>query len=224
VAPQLRRNPLGAHRQRNVTNKTTGGLLASAEQTLATARAGFEDLTGPMPERRLSGLRNLVVFGRAVTNVLQNLRSTEPGFDEWYAPLVREMESDPLLRFVYKLRSEILKEGTVPTSVSAHIRHLDFPGDFAKFGPPPPNARSFFIGDQNGGSGWEVALPDGRVDKYYAALPGDVGQVSVHLVGAPTEHLGQQLSDGRLETVCAAYLSYLERLLAQAKLRFGGGA
>ena len=205
-------------------NKTTASILASAEQTLTTARAGFDDLVGSRPERRLPGLRNLVVFGRAVTNVLQNLRSTEPAFDEWYAPFVREMESDPLMRFLYKLRSEILKEGTVPTSVNAYIHRLEFPHDLTKFGPPPPNARSFFIGDQNGGSGWEVALPDGQVAKYYAALPGDIGQVTVHLAGAPTDHLGQQLKDNRVETICAACLDYLGRLVTQAKRRFGGGA
>src|SRR5436309_15318022 len=99
-----------------VPNKTTPSILASAEQTLATARAGLEDVLAERPERRLPGLHNVVVFGRAVTNVLQNLRSTEPGFDEWYVPFVRQMESDPLMRFLYKLRSAILKRGTVSTS------------------------------------------------------------------------------------------------------------
>jgi len=204
--------------------KTTASILASAEQTLATARAGLEDVVGTRPERRLSGLRNLVVFGRAVTNVLQNLRSTEPKFDEWYQPRVREMEADPLMRFLYKLRSEILKQGTIPTSVSAHIEHFEFPRDLAKLGPPPANTKSFFIGDQNGGSGWEVMVGDGQVEKYYAALPGEIGQVTVHLADAPAEHLGKQLSDNRIETICAAYLHYLERLVADAKRHFGGGA
>lgn len=169
-----------------MTNKTTAKTLASVEQTLATARTGFEDLVGHHPERRLSGLRNLVVFGRAVTNVLQNLRTTEPTFEEWYAPFVDEMKSDPLLRFLHELRTEILKRGTLPTTVSAHIDRFEFPRDLAKFGPPPPNAKGFFIGDQNGGLGWEVALADGKVAKYYAVMPGDIGTVSVHFADAPT--------------------------------------
>ena len=36
------------------------------------------------PRTRIDSVRNVIVFGRAVTNVLQNLRSTEGMFDEWY--------------------------------------------------------------------------------------------------------------------------------------------
>jgi len=204
--------------------KTVPGILASAQQTLATARAGLEDLRGSRPDRRLPGLTNLVVFGRAVTNVLQNLRSLEPAFDEWYAPFVREMESDPLLCFLYKLRSEILKEGTIPTSVSTHIQRLRFPEDLAKLGPAPANAKSFFTGDQYGGSGWEVQVADGETAKYYVELPGDIGTISVHLAGAPKDHLGATLPDNRIETVGAAYVVYLDRLVRTATTRFGGGA
>ena len=207
-----------------MTQKTTAGVLASTEQTLATARAGLEDVTGSRLERRSAGLRNLVVFGRAVTNVLQNLRSTETAFDDWYRPYVAQMASDPLLKFLYKLRTEILKEGTAPTKVALSIKQFEFPMDMRKFGPPPANAGSFFIGDSQGGTGWEVALPDGSTAKYYVDLPGDIGEVSLHLAGAPTEHLGVTLADSRLETICTIYVAYLDRLVRAARQRFGGGA
>ena len=31
-------------------------------------------------------MHNVVVYGRAVTNVLQNLRNRAQGFDDWYEP------------------------------------------------------------------------------------------------------------------------------------------
>ncbi len=57
--------------------------------------------------------RLLVEFGRAVTNVLQNIRTYDRDrFDRWYEPIQKQMASDPLLKHFYKIRSEILKEGS----------------------------------------------------------------------------------------------------------------
>ena len=69
----------------------------------------------------------LVVFGRAVANVLQNLPSTVgvEAFNEWYEPIQTQMREDLLLRFFYRLRSEILKQGTLHTSTSIYISHLN---------------------------------------------------------------------------------------------------
>ncbi|HDD44713.1 MAG TPA: hypothetical protein ENG63_07635 [Candidatus Desulfofervidus auxilii] len=94
---------------------TTTDIIRSAEETLKTAEQGLEDLIKGPPERKLSGLRNLIVFGRAVTNVLQNLRSIESDFDAWYERYREEMKNAPLMRYFYKLRSKILKEGLLET-------------------------------------------------------------------------------------------------------------
>ena len=145
--------------------RTTSDILKDAQEILATAEHGFEDLAKGPRNRKLSGLRNLIVFGRAVTNILQNLRSTEPKFDEWYERYKNEMMSDPLMKYFYNLRSEILKEGSLKVSTHTYISHLQLPHDLARFGPPPPNAKAFFIGDNLGGTGWEVQLPDGSVEK-----------------------------------------------------------
>ena len=204
-----------------MAQRSTKQILNGAEETLATAKAGLEDVVGTRPERRLSGLRNLIVFGRAVTNVLQNLRTTESTFDEWYEPYVTEMRNDPLLKYLYECRSEILKEGKVRTGVKMHIESFSFPLDMAKFGPAPRNAKGFFMGDANGGTGWEVALGDGSIVKYYVAFPDDIGEIEVLLGGAPTEHVGGSLRDTRIETVCSAYYTYLAGVVASARARFG---
>lgn len=200
--------------------KSTEGIIADAVQTLDTARLGLSDIVNGGPEKRDAGLRNVVVFGRAVTNVLQNLRSTESRFEDWYAPLQKEMESDSLLRFFYNLRSEILKEGTIPTSTSAYIKGFNFPQDMFRFGPPPPNAVRFFIGDRLGGTGWEVRVSGDSIEKYYVQLPPEIGVVTRQFREPPKEHLGAALRDVSIESLCQLYLDYLATVVESAKATF----
>jgi hypothetical protein len=92
--------------------------------------------------RTLLGLFAVVVFGRAVTNALQNLRTFDrQAFDEWYGPWKQEMEEDPLLRWFYKLRSDILK-GIVPLIgfvIGSSGRGDLYAGAITVPDRPPPN-------------------------------------------------------------------------------------
>jgi len=201
---------------------TTADILRRAQETLRTAQHGFVDLANGAPQRKLSGLRNLVVFGRAVTNVLQNLRATESDFDEWYIKYRDEMESDPLMKYFYNLRTKILKEGLLETSVHVHIRQFSF-SDIHRFGPPPPNAKAFFIGDSIGGSGWEIQLPDGSTEKYYVELPSDIGSISLQFPEPPKYHLEQEIEDTSIEGLSKKYIEYLHAVVEAAKERFTYG-
>lgn len=201
-------------------HRTITDIIRNAEETLKTAEQGLEDLIKGPPERKLSGLRNLIVFGRAVTNILQNLRSIEPDFDAWYERYRKEMRNDPLMRYFYKLRSKILKEGLLETSTHTYIRQLRIPEDLTRFGPPPPNAKGFFIGNNLGGSGWEVQLPDGSIERYYVELPYDIGSVSLHFPDAPKYHLGQEINDTSTPSLAKLYIFYLRQLVTAAKERF----
>lgn len=205
-----------------MTTKTTNEVLRRARDTLNTARLGLKDVLGA-PDRRLGGLRNLVVFGRAVTNVLQNLRATETRFDQWYSPYVAQMTADPLLRYLYELRTQILKEGALRTSSSMYISEFEFPRDMQRLGPPPAGARAFFMGDKSGGSGWEIAIADGSVEKFYVDIPGDIATVTVTLPAAPSMHLGHFLLNRNIETIAQAYFDYLSEMVASAEREFGEG-
>jgi hypothetical protein len=203
------------------TERTTREILQHAEETLFTARLGLDHLRGEDPKARIAGLRNVVVFGRAVTNVLQNLRSTEPTFDAWYQPQVELMRADPLLRYFYELRSKILKQGSVAVGSS-----MTFSGDpmalIQRF-KPPPRAKAFFIGDNVGGSGWEVETDDGSTEKFYVTIPGDVPgmklDMNIHLTDAPDQHKKLPAPD-----VCEEFLGKLSTLLSDAKTRFAKNA
>jgi hypothetical protein len=208
-----------------MAERTVASVLEDASQTLQTAEWGLADLTGVDPRRRMSGLRNLVVFGRAVTNVLQNLRTVVGAqeFDKWYEPWQEKMRKDELLRYFYQLRSEILKEGALQTSTSVHITNLNTRDLQPIMQNPPRGAKGFFIGDQLNGSGWEVELPDGTLAKYYVMLPDSLqNQITMrfHFADAPREHGGQSLQDSSVEQLAQLYIAYLQNLLAEAKAHF----
>lgn len=189
--------------------ETPEQVLANAAGTLKTAQIGLKDFMGSDPSRRLSGFRNAVVFGRAVTNVLEHLRGKVPDFDEWYKPRSAALAKDEGFARLYKLRSQILKEGTGQPSVGMHVARLDTARLAPLMSNPPPNARAFFIGDQVGGSGWEVVLADGEVEKYYVALPPGIDVSFSH-------HLG----DENAEELLSRYLAAMGDLIAEGRLRF----
>ncbi len=199
--------------------KSSSEILTRAKETLATARLGERALASSDPNERMAGLRNLIVFGRAVTNVLQNLRSTESAFDEWYAPHRDRMAADPLLKHLYELRSQILKEGSLP--VHSGVTFSGNLGEALRHGGTlPVGAKAFFIGDKIGGSGWEVELSDGSIEKYYVALPTRSPNLSVdirvHLTGVPKE-----FQNATIQEIGSHYLQGLQDLVAEANSHFG---
>jgi hypothetical protein len=211
-----------SHKETPVVNKrTTKEILANAEDALFTAKLGLEHVKSSDPKTRIAGVRNVVVFGRAVTNILQNLRSTEPEFDKWYAPHVASMRANPLLRYFYELRTEILKQGTLKTGAS--MMFTGNPMDIMRRFKPPPRAKGFFIGDNIGGSGWQVETDDGAIEKYYVTIPDDIPgvelDVHIHLVGAPDEY-----KHAPADQVCELYLDTLSKLLTDARRHFAGSA
>jgi len=172
------------------------------------------------PTRRMSGLRNVAVFGRAVTNVLQNLRSVRTDFDEWYSPIQKEMEATPLMKFFYNLRTEILKKGEAGVSNRAHIKNFTFPTDTAKFGEPPTNARNFFIGDSVGGTGWEVEVSPGVLEKYYVELPAEIGEAGLYFRNAPGVDGSREPQHGDVIHLCGQYVAEIAEILRRAEERF----
>jgi hypothetical protein len=206
--------------KRNATD-----VLHAANEILQTAQWGLADLCGSDPRRRLSGLRNVIIWERAVTNVLQTLRSAvgEQVFNDWYEPEQAEMQEDELLQYFYKLRSEILKEGKLHTSPSMYIKRLNTSDLQPVMQNPPPGAQDFFVGDQVGGSGWVVKLADGTTEKYYVELPPEVQSqitTTLHFANPPQSHLGAPLQDTSVEALAQHYLAYLTDLVDRARKQF----
>ena len=192
-------------------------IVVRAEETLFTAKLGLGHLGSQDPRIRAAGLRNAIVFGRAVTNVLQNLRSKVPEFDDWYQKRVEVMKKDEPATFFYQLRSRILKQGELSLSSSVAIcgNSMEILRNFET----PPRARAFFIGDRLGGSGREVETASGEVERYYVqipdGLPGLEIDIDIHLTDVPAQY-----RDIPATVLCTRYLDYLSTLVADARHRF----
>jgi hypothetical protein len=197
------------------------GIIQKAEDTYQTARFGYDDLTSSNRSRRFSGLRNLIVFGRSVTFVLQNLKTPVGNkvFDSWYEPLQNEMKSDVLMKYFVTLRNEILKQGKLPVSTSMTANFNS--GDMSKLGTPPPGAKNFFMGDHTGGSGWVVELADGTEERYYIDIPESMAKVQQHFSELPVPD-DDELKTKPIEELCKYYLEKLEVLIDKAKKEFLG--
>jgi hypothetical protein len=201
------------------------------------------DLHGPDTGQQRDILSRIAVEGRAISNILQNLRDKNAigkvEFDFWYDPFVAEMKADPLMRFFYELRTSTLKQGddraggiqVSPqpgcgfslSTQGIENYFLDAQGsNIVIFYPAPPNAIRAFVANNTGGAGWEIKQPDGSTKIIYAPLHPEAARVSVILRDPPKTHLGVDLPDASPTTLCTAYLNYLHNLVQEARIRFLG--
>ncbi|GAC1432988.1 MAG: hypothetical protein NVSMB6_30760 [Burkholderiaceae bacterium] len=193
-------------------------IIHEAEELLQTARFGLKDMR-TRPARVKSGLRNAIVFGRAVTFALQNLSSAAQDFDAWYEPRRQAMRADPVASYFSDLRTKIEKQAHgVPTVMSGTVNfHSD--RDMRYFYPKPANATSLIIGDRNGGAGWIIKTEGGVDEMYYVDLPPSVLTVHLGLSGAPALLGNPHPSAADL---ASAYLDGIAILIRDARERFGG--
>ena len=200
---------------RRVGKRSTTEILQNARRALQVARRGAQDLRESRnADRRMTGFRNVVVFGRSVAHILEHLRSAEPSFNTWY----QGYQNDPALEYLIELRNRMLKEGEIPARVKVHIAELDG-GTLARNLPPaPPGATDFFIGDEFGGNGWVVELAGGETEKFYVELPRVPGlkvDAEVRLIEAPPDF--QHMS---VEDTCDRFMRFLGGMVADAERHF----
>jgi hypothetical protein len=169
----------------------------------------------------MSGLWNLVTFGVATTQALQGLRGVDRArFNAWYEPIEANMREDPLLKYFWNLRSQIVKKGTAGTIKTTFTIAGSFNVD-ELLANPPPGAHNFVMGDEVGASYWEVPQRDGSTAKYYVQLPESMkASTSLHFENPPTEHLGQPLSDTSIETLARLYIAYIRDVVQKATGEF----
>jgi hypothetical protein len=89
-------------------------IIQRARQNLGFIKKSLDDLAKNPHDAQLkqTSFANIVVWGRTVTFVLQNLRSAVgQEFDEWYQPFVEEMKKDQLLVEFKDARNDLEKQG-----------------------------------------------------------------------------------------------------------------
>ena len=170
--------------------------LQDAEALLRLAEAGLQQVSGGKPERRISGLRNVLVFGGLFRTAMEKLAARDPLFASWF-------DQQRLPKEVDELRAATIRK---PKERKDYTQ-VQLASEGKEYGPRPANAIAFFSGDRLGGSGWDIALADGRVEKYYVVIP---------------EHPPVGDSFGKdaatAETVARRYVSLLREMLRHAKI------
>ena len=85
---------------------------------LRMVRQGLRDMQEADEDRILLGFLGVVVFGRSMTLVMQNLRSHDKeAFENWYASWREEMKDDPLMRYFYDLRTMVIHHDAPAISI-----------------------------------------------------------------------------------------------------------
>ena len=195
--------------------------LSHLDQVITLMDSYLGDLQKRGNSKRVQAFWNITIYGRMVTFHIQKALNGVPDFDNWYQSKRKEMKEDELLQFFKDIRNKIEKEYLINPGNVVHIAHLNIPNDLRRFGPPPPGAKGFFIGDQNGGTGWFVEGPEGKQNKIYVDLPSDIGNTWMTLNGMPRKHLGKEITDSSLEDICKLYVTYLRGLVKDVEEKFG---
>jgi hypothetical protein len=181
-------------------------LVESAEDMFRLAEQGLQWLEAGATDRRLAGLRNVLVFGRACMLSLAALRRRHPGFDDWYEQNWAGMRDDPEIRSIETIRQLVLRE-VKPGEVATHLMVRSAGRGY---GSPPKGARAFFTGDRIGGTGWEIVMADGTVEKYYVAVTGAILPEGFGFRGEGVP------GEARLEPIMTKYVAHLREMLRSA--------
>jgi hypothetical protein len=204
--------------------RSADDILQDAKDAFDLMRRGLREYEAIGGRTRLAGIKNVVVWGRVVTATLQKLKRHFPNeFPTWWNPKAQDMRDDPEYHYLYDLRNDVEKLGTVgATGNATFIQHLG-PDEMRRLtaNPPPFPKRSFFLGDRWGGDGWDVELPDGTHQKFYVRIPTDIGVRSWLQFADPTDSLKLSPPPRPVEDVLARYVHYLEDLLESAIQEFG---
>lgn len=208
----------------------TEALERAAKQLAVCGRHLANAQSLPGQQREL--LNTAVIALRSIWHIFFNMDKSDPWVTAWFKELSVAVKSDSLLSFFRSERNMILKEG-VDTIKGVCVRAK--PGAMASAGPEgftfrwsttenglqeilvprPANAKSSFMGDQSGGMGYFIELPDGTQVKQYVHVPLECAQVTLFYPEAPLEHLGKQLETREAKVLLALYHAYWQRSCAE---------
>ena len=204
-------------------DRTNDEILQDAQAALDLTTRGLDEYLAASGRQRASGIRNVVVWGRVTTATFKKLQAASGHtVREWWQPYSEEMKSDPEFRYLYDLRNDVEKAGTVGRlGTTTHIDYLGPDEQRRLTANPPPNAKGFFIGDRWGGSGWQIELPSGETENFYVQLPADIAvTVSMHFM-EPTTSQRFAPPERPIEEVLQRYVAFLESLMGSAIQAFG---
>jgi hypothetical protein len=191
---------------------------------LGLVQRGLRELMDSDATYRIEGLFNIATYGVATTAALQNLRSIDrAAFDEWYAPEEARFKADPICKYFWNYRSRVLKEANAtviePKVTIAAGTVVGMKRIAADMPAAPPGATGFKFGDDLGGNGWVIEMPDGSQEMFYVDVPPDYPiKTTLHF---ETPRLPDGHEDDSVQALAQHYVGKLEGLVDRAKRRFG---
>jgi len=193
-------------------------VLSDAGEILQLVELALVEITDFPGRERLAGILNLPVWGRVLTQTLQNLRPLvgSQKFNGWWSPWQAQLKADPDFVYLWDLRNQIEKEGMLGSL--RHVTDLWHPSQMQ--GPSPPNTVGIFI-DHGWGAGWRVRKPDGTIELFYAQLPESLGS---HLFFTePTTSQRRPPPKKSIDVIARRYVELLRRIHASALETVGSG-
>ena len=170
--------------------------LREAETLLELVEAGFRQVSDGPAERRVPGARNVLVFGAAFHAAMKAIASKDRLFASWF-------DVQPPTEGVDELRRIVMTD----PKTRRDYTQVQLASAGKEFGPRPDHARAFFSGDRLGGSGWEIELPGGRIEKYYVMLPDELPS-GYSFTG----------TDRNAEALARRYVAQLREMLRHARI------
>jgi len=198
-----------------MSDRLASEVLRDAADALEFVEQALREITDLPGRERLAGIRNLPIWGRVLTWTLQNLRPLigRPEFDGWWSPWRVQLETDPDFAYLYDLRNQIEKEGTVGSL--GHVTDLWHQSQVQ--GPSPPNTVGIFI--DRWGAGWRVQKPDGTIELFYAQIPEPLG--SQLFFTEPTTSQHRSPPKASIDVIARRYVDLLRQVLESAREEFG---
>lgn len=199
-------------------SKSIEDVIGRTRRTLALAQLGLSDLLeSPDLTRQIAGIASVAVHGRAVTNVLQHLRTFDKeAFNEWYEPYEQQMMQDELLAYFYRLRTLILKDGAPRVWVTNSLEPRPQPlGGLGSTGALPGATEGYSTYYKS--SYLEKAFLS-KPERVYIPLPVKQNSDTVLLLpDVPTRHLGEVIMDVSAQGLCRLYVEYLGNLVRDTR-------
>jgi hypothetical protein len=128
------------------------------------------------------------------------------------------MKADPLMKYFVDARNNLEKQGKLSITNSFHVKSFNT-SDLKNFERPPFDAQRFFLGDETGGSGWEMDLGNGESVKYYVEVPTSIAE-SKQVFSDMSDAIPQEIRELKIESLCEIYLSKIAEVLMAAKAEF----
>jgi hypothetical protein len=203
----------------------------SLDATIATLNLSMErlklvklqilELKKASPYNRQLAITNALSLARSVYHSLSQLRKQgNVESKAWFKLENEKLATSEINDWLRKARDVSLKEAKPITSMNAYIGN--FNTDMMANLVRPPGATSFFIGDQNGGSGWDITHSDGSTSVVYVNSDKDIPEARI-IVWNSSQFAPKGKEQTPVEELFEQYTDEYNKILLDGIKRFSGG-